>query len=60
MWWKDERPIAACSACLVCKFRNDMKGGDCPMYNYMGEGACIEGRKKDESVRTDGRLQKPI
>lgn len=60
MWWKDERPIAACSACISCKFRKDMKGGDCPMYNYMGEGACIEGRKKDESVRTDGRLQKPV
>ena len=60
MWWIDDRPIAEYAECLGCKFRKDMKGGECPMYNYMGEGACIEGRKKDESLQSDGRMQKSV
>ena len=62
MWCKDERPIAACSACISCKYRKDMVGGECKMYLYMDELACIEGKKeeRDESVQSDGRVREPV
>lgn len=62
MWYLNDIPIAPRASCFGCKYRKDMVGGECKMYLYMDELACIEGKKeeRDESVQSDGRVREPV